>query len=147
MSTNSKLIIDLVTLPLDEKAEIKQELDPAQLEVEFDDYHFKSNLAVHGLAEKMTTVLVFKGNVKSTVEKICSRCLEPITTDVQEPFDLTYDIKGKTVVDVTGDMRETMIFAHPLNFLCKENCKGLCAGCGANLNIESCKCSKSKEGK
>ena len=26
--------------------------------------------------------------------------------------------------------------------LCSEDCKGLCPGCGANLNVEPCRCQK-----
>jgi uncharacterized protein len=27
-----------------------------------------------------------------------------------------------------------------MKLLCNENCKGICAGCGADLNTELCKC-------
>jgi len=29
-----------------------------------------------------------------------------------------------------------------MRILCREDCKGLCPGCGANLNIEPCRCEK-----
>jgi uncharacterized protein len=28
----------------------------------------------------------------------------------------------------------------PLKVLCKEDCKGICSQCGANLNHETCSC-------
>ena len=33
-----------------------------------------------------------------------------------------------------------MLLAVPLKALCREDCKGLCPGCGRNRNRESCDC-------
>ena len=30
----------------------------------------------------------------------------------------------------------------PSRILCKEDCRGLCAQCGANLNVNACSCQK-----
>ena len=30
----------------------------------------------------------------------------------------------------------------PMKHLCREDCKGLCPGCGVNLNREPCRCKK-----
>ena len=38
--------------------------------------------------------------------------------------------------------REVFILNMPSKMLCSEDCKGLCSGCGANLNRESCRCKK-----
>lgn len=135
-----KMVIDLVNLPEDEKVDITFELDPEKLNLEFDDFHYKSKLKLQGFLEKMSSALVFQGALKTKVEKICSRCLAEIEEDLAEPFDLAFDIKGKLEIDVTEDLRDVMILAHPLRFLCQEDCKGLCAGCGVNLNNESCQC-------
>jgi uncharacterized protein len=43
-------------------------------------------------------------------------------------------------IDITGDIRDTLLLAIPIKLLCNEDCRGLCAGCGANLNEESCRC-------
>lgn len=139
-----KMKFDLVKLPFDEKVEINHELDPTKLEMGFDDFQYKANLKVHGFVEKMSDVLVFSGTLTSTAAQVCGRCLEEIALTVDEPFDFAYDIKGKTEIDVTEDIREVMIISHPQRFLCKEDCKGLCPGCGVNMNIEPCKCKKQK---
>lgn len=139
---SAKLIIDLDKLHEDETVELNSELDPKKLEVEFKDFRYKSPLKVHGLLEKMPEVLLFKGSVSATVEQLCSRCLEEIPSEIKEPFDFAFEIKGKTSLDVTDEVREIMIFSYPIKFLCKEECKGLCAGCGVNLNLEACKCKK-----
>ena len=139
---SAKLIIDLDKLHEDETVELDSELDPKKLEMEVEDFHYKSQLRIHGSLEKMPEVLLFKGTISANVEQLCGRCLEEVPSEVKEPFDFVFEIRGKTQLDVTDDMREIMIISYPLKFLCKEECKGLCAGCGVNLNLEACKCKK-----
>ena len=38
--------------------------------------------------------------------------------------------------------REAYILNMDTKTLCREDCKGLCSGCGANLNVEACRCKK-----
>ena len=139
---STKLVIDLDKLHEDELVEFNSELDPQKLEMEFPDFRYKSPLKVHGVLEKMAEVLLFKGTVSIEAEQICGRCLEEVPSEIKEPFDFAFEIKGKTELDITDEVREIIIFSHPLKFLCKEECKGLCAGCGVNLNLEACKCKK-----
>ena len=48
-------------------------------------------------------------------------------------------------VDMTPEIREDILLAMPSRFKCSENCKGLCSGCGVNLNTEKCRCSAKKK--
>jgi len=43
-------------------------------------------------------------------------------------------------VDLTGDIRESMILAFPHYPACRPECKGLCPTCGINLNRDTCSC-------
>ncbi|MDZ7289788.1 MAG: DUF177 domain-containing protein [candidate division KSB1 bacterium] len=43
-------------------------------------------------------------------------------------------------IDITDDLRDTLLLAIPMKLLCSEDCRGLCAGCGVNLNEEACRC-------
>ena len=137
----SRMVIDLDKLPDDERVEIRGELDPKALEMEFDDLHYDSQLKVTGFLEKMPTSLIVGGTLVADVTRICSRCLEEVHSKVQEPFDFAFEVKGQHEIDVTDDLREIMIVAHPQSSLCREDCKGLCASCGINLNKEACPCS------
>jgi uncharacterized protein len=47
---------------------------------------------------------------------------------------------GEGAFDLFPRVRETMILEIPIKVLCKEDCKGLCPKCGANLNEETCGC-------
>lgn len=45
-------------------------------------------------------------------------------------------------LDVGALMRDAFILDLDAKNLCTEDCKGLCSGCGANLNEEPCRCEK-----
>ena len=40
-------------------------------------------------------------------------------------------------LDITEIIENSIISTLPIKRLCKEDCKGLCSKCGANLNIET----------
>jgi uncharacterized protein len=46
-------------------------------------------------------------------------------------------------VDLSPLVREQIILALPTRPLCRDNCKGLCASCGINLNTQACSCTVS----
>ena len=81
------------------------------------------------------------GQLTGQVEQVCARCLHEVTVPVQQPVDLFYDTKDVDEIDPLEQLREILILAHEPKFLCKSECRGLCAGCGADLNTESCVCS------
>lgn len=91
-------------------------------------------------------------------EVICGRCLESFNTSqkvlIQEQFvsgnishetdplveeDQVYSFKGD-VIDLSDCLREQVLLAFPMSFVCRADCKGFCAICGQNLNQQSCHC-------
>ena len=106
------------------------------------------------------------GNVKTTLELQCSRCLEPYTLPVDQRFDLRYQPHAQNTgegereieeddlttafyendeIDLGQLMREQFYLALPMKPLCSDDCKGLCPACGANLNRTTCGCDRSWE--
>ena len=43
-------------------------------------------------------------------------------------------------LDVEELVRNELIVQWPIRVLCKDDCKGICSRCGANLNIQTCDC-------
>jgi uncharacterized protein len=103
-----------------------------------------------------------RGRLTADVTLDCTRCLEP----VEKPLDITFDSvfvdaadeTDRTEVEVGEDAldeslvenglidlaevaREQILLAIPDQVLCREDCKGLCPQCGANLNLIDCRCS------
>ena len=89
------------------------------------------------------------GEVVFSVKGECTRCLK----DTEEEFALNfqegvesnnpdgYPVKNDTV-DLRPIVDDLIAINSPVTFLCSEDCKGICTGCGVNLNDDKCKCNK-----
>lgn len=101
------------------------------------------------------------GNVSTTLEVTCSRCLESFRFPMSADFDLVYlpqtenvgqgeipvedeDLATAFYRDETIDLgqliREQFYLALPMKPLCQDACRGLCPTCGMNLNTGTCAC-------
>ena len=101
------------------------------------------------------------GTVAAELELSCSRCLEPFRLPIAAPFDVRYLPASEAPADVDREvddedletsyyrnheidlnelLREQFYLALPMKPLCGEDCRGLCAQCGTNLNAGSCDC-------
>jgi uncharacterized protein len=115
--------------------------DPRELDLEFVDFHYLTKVGLKGIAERIRQTVTFRGTLTFKIEQICARCLDRIESAVSSPFDLSYNIEGREQIDSTDDLRDILILNHPERFLCRKDCKGICPGCGTNLNHEPCRCS------
>ena len=104
--------------------------------------------------------ILFHGALKGEAEGDCSRCLESFPFTIEKTFDfvltpdplptnknkeLTADEMGWSFysgedIDLSPFVREQALLALPLRPLCSESCRGLCPGCGAELNRTGCGC-------
>jgi uncharacterized protein len=109
-------------------------------------------VAVTGKAESVVEGILLTGRAEAETELQCARCLtrfsSPMTLDLCELFvapgheaaeEDAFRIEGGEI-DVGEMMREGLTLALPLNPLCREDCKGLCARCGTDLNVGACDC-------
>ncbi|WP_418790102.1 YceD family protein [Phosphitispora sp. TUW77] len=108
-------------------------------------------------------IIVFNGRFDGDTELVCSRCVERYPYhagfDFKEEFchesdfqrlsksEEVFEIEDVRVfhgnkVDLGSVLRENLYLHIPMKSVCNENCKGLCALCGVNLNSETCKCAK-----
>jgi len=142
---SQKIIISLAHLSDADGFEIKESLDASQIDLEFDDLVYTAPLHVDGVVTKMSSVLTFKGTLASEVKKTCSRCLNQFDDKFIVSFNYSFDIKDKSEVDATEDIREALIFKHSQQSYCVADCKGLCSHCGVDLNQNSCTCNKNLE--
>ena len=81
-----------------------------------------------------------------TLKGECTRCLELTEKSFSISLSEQCDEDG-SVYPVVNDkinldkiVEDAVLMNMPLIFLCKEDCKGICAGCGVNLNTDKCKC-------
>jgi uncharacterized protein len=120
---------------------VHEEYDPKGLELEFVDLVYTAPVAMEGTVEKGPDTLSFRGALTSSVEQVCGRCLKKVKGTVRKSFVLYYEIKDQDVIETIDDLREQLILDHDAVFLCREDCRGLCSRCGADLNLTACGCS------
>ena len=131
------------------------------------DYEFDFSKEELGGVFPFATPVILKGEIKNTagivtieakaefsMEVTCDRCAEDIkpefTVDVEHGLVASLNHEDNDDYILLEDMKldveqltlEDIYLALPGKFLCKEDCKGLCSECGANLNESSCDCKK-----
>ena len=83
--------------------------------------------------------IVAKITSTSRFASFCSRCLEELEQDWSARFTLTFSTKEyPEFVEMDEEIRQELILNLPVRVLCREDCKGLCIDCGANLNKQAC---------
>jgi uncharacterized protein len=126
--------------------------------------HFLAPLTVQVKVFPAGGLLELSGEFKTVIEASCSRCLNRFSMDLASDFELTLARELPSVTDEDGadvelsademgltlvegeeiDLRsliaEQVIMALPYRALCDENCKGVCASCGIDLNQQACQC-------
>jgi len=92
--------------------------------------------------------LVARGVVRADFLFLCGRCAEFFVLTVADSrFMAVLECPNKNEsVDLTPEMRESIILAFPTSPLCNSDCRGLCPLCGTNLNKSECKCGPSSSG-
>jgi len=103
---------------------------------------------------------LISGAMSGRVALICGRCLEEFPFHAEEQLtlycaagpgpakgeaelgadelDVTYLEEGR--IDTDQLLRESLFLDLPVQPLCREECRGLCQRCGANLNEGPCGC-------
>lgn len=106
------------------------------------------------VAGRFTTTVVFE----------CDRCLgkfhlpldADFSIDLELPGDdkrqmeekdhychdseMDVDILQDSEINITDMLQQQLYLAVPMKKLCSDDCRGMCSKCGANLNIEQCRC-------
>ena len=98
----------------------------------------------------------WRGELTTRVHGECRRCLAPVDVDVTAPLDVLFTGDAQaddpsawvielqaTELDLRPTIREELILSAPAYLLCREDCRGLCPGCGQDLNRGSCTCPSS----
>ena len=89
--------------------------------------------------------LIVRGVATMVIYCKCDRCLED-TEVIVEAEDICIVVENTPdIVDLTNDIREDILLAFPQLYLCDPDCKGLCFGCGENLNKNQCTCEQESE--
>jgi len=125
-------------------------------------------------AHRMGQGVYIEGTLTGALEPECARCLVRYREPLREPFRLVLEPAGTRVpadpnaarelarygmclvdelemgwfqgheIDLGSFLREVVTLALPLQPLCREDCRGLCPGCGADRNAGPCGCDEQR---
>ena len=98
-------------------------------------------------AQRFDADLLVRGVLEVDIRSRCARCGEEITQTIRDGnFACSYPLNAANeLIDLTVDIREAILLALPMKFVCSEACRGLCVQCGANLNKAPCACGKPRQ--
>ncbi len=95
----------------------------------------------------------WQGVLETQVAGSCRRCLTPVAVSVSADVGVlfshddavedpaAYPIpSGAVELDLSTMVREELLLAAPTYLLCRDDCRGLCARCGKDLNDGPCSC-------
>ena len=90
-----------------------------------------------------------EGEVQVIISGECTRCLNPVDKEMFLEFSEHVSMDGEDGYKVKNDkidlskiIDDLIVINEPVSMLCREDCKGICTGCGVNLNDSACKCEK-----
>ena len=147
------------------ETELHKVFQPADLAGGDEEYRVTAPVDLQMVIHKDHDRFRLVGTVKTALELACSRCLEPFVMPVDREFDLRYlpaaaaeprpdeddeiEVEDDDVavtfyrdeqIDLNELLREQFYLALPMKPLCRDECRGLCAQCGTNLNTGTCDC-------
>jgi uncharacterized protein len=160
----SKYFVDLKDLA-HEKISFEASFEPGVVDFGSENVRQVGTLDWSASAERAGDEIRIAGSLNAAVELTCSRCLEPARMAISKPFDLFFRERDEEMFDedeeialterdtttafftgtqlaITDILREQILLALPMKALCTVDCKGLCSGCGTNLNTGHCNCPK-----
>lgn len=117
---------------------------------------------------RVSDTVEVRGRVATRLRLACGRCLEAFEQELDREVFCTYapapperehptagdlELSADDVglvffdgeaIDTAEAVREEIMAALPYRPLCREECRGLCPRCGADLNNEPCRCKEER---
>lgn len=122
---------------------MRGEMPSATLEMDSSDLIRPDGLLAYDLTvQRVLNELVVRGTLSVNFKCLCARCGVCFVKKVfVGDFCRSFELKSKSeLINLTPDVREDILLELPMVAVCSKSCRGLCAGCGVNLNSGKCKC-------
>ena len=116
---------------------------------------FAQPVHVEGQVRNRAGALELKARLDTVLSLICDRCAKPFQREkaVEYKTLLAFELangESDDIVELSQDgeleleelMLEVFLLEMDTKNLCSQDCKGLCPGCGADLNTEQCRCKR-----
>lgn len=132
---------------------------PFETELDFSDCErfgtkpFDRPVHLKGTAESATGIVTLGYLATFTLTTQCDRCAAPLQKEFK--INCTHTVVDMPACEDSGLLpckdglinladlaREDILPELPTVLLCTESCRGICCGCGKNLNESACECQK-----
>jgi DUF177 domain-containing protein len=142
---------------LEPEAEINRILDAGPVR----DFRVDGPISVTLSYYRAGTEIFLEGRISAATASVCARCAEEFAAPRTRAFryvlsprvldsmgdgggvkadDVEFTEYEGEEIDLSPPIREQLLLALPTRALCREDCRGLCPRCGANLNQGACGC-------
>jgi uncharacterized protein len=138
--------------------------DPKAVQLDFESVAGLDKIELQLNIQKSGDEYYCQGDARAHVKLTCARCLGEFDQDLENSTDFiicssewhqanrdildnedyVYFQGSDLHADLSEIVRQAIITAVSLKPLCSEECRGLCAQCGTNLNEEDCRCDKNR---
>ena len=153
----SRFAIDLGSL---RQGRTSVELEAAALELDLPPDEWAGPIRGVFDVEKTGERVTVRGSVAATARLECVRCLAAFDLPLQVPLQVFAERSGSgrprdeealergeymkfhdgRQLELCDDAREVLLLELPMGPRCREDCRGLCPRCGADLNAGPCGC-------
>ena len=110
---------------------------------------------IKGKVRNMAGAMLLNARLDAVLSLVCDRCAKPFEREKTVEYEtlLAFELENGEnddivlldkdgVLELDELMQEVFLLEMDTKNLCDQDCKGLCSGCGADLNYESCRCKK-----
>lgn len=123
----------------------------SDLNAKLNGYVFDNPVSFKGTIVNTSGVLKLNGHLKTGYTVKCYRCLSDIHKDIELDIEEdvlnaeknseteAYTYQGNSFM-LDKVLEDNIVLNLPMRQLCREECKGLCAVCGNDLNEKECGC-------
>ena len=115
---------------------------------------FQSPVKVTGSVENRAGIVTLRCEASFVLTTICDRCLTQsdrptvsrfehvLARELNDEDNDDFIVVKDGLLDLDQLVTSDTLLELPIKALCREDCKGLCPICGANLNETTCGCGK-----
>lgn len=154
------MIVDVISLR-DAQTSFDFSIAPDEIDFDGETIKLKDVVKVEGNLKRGIAQTDVQGKISARIEAECSRCLQAAEIFLEFAFeaafvtaenytrekeaelkagDLEISVFDGDRIDLTELVREQLLLNLPAQIFCREDCRGLCQKCGANLNSVNCDC-------
>jgi uncharacterized protein len=134
--------------------EFSEELPSGALELPEPEL-YPNPLSLKLYVDRLDNIYRVKITVRTKAHYVCDRCLDEYEPPFDEEGEQIYQMGAGKLddedeviilpvdskeIDITKAIQDIFIISRPIKLVCREDCKGLCARCGTNLNKKQCTC-------